>query len=547
MLKRSISPFALLLTSVSAILGSGWLFTTYYISELAGPSAIFAWLIGGLAAILIAFVFAELCAMLPITGASIRIPHYTHGTLVSFLFSWIIWLSYASLASTEVQAVLQYLNYFFPSLVHSDGGLTIYGYFLASVLMITISAINIFSLRWLLRFNSALTILKIAIPTVVAVVILALYFAPSRLIHPAHTAFMPYGTHGIFAAVTTGGIVFAFNGFKQACEMAGEAQNPSRALPFAIIGSVVICLIIYLLLQFAFLSSLLPINLAHGWAHLNLQGGTSPITAIVHQGHLDVLLPLLYLGAVIGPLTAALMYTSSGARALYGMSKNRHIPLLFQHLTTQGNPSIAIIANFVLGMCLFAPLPGWNRMIAFLTSLMALTYGVAPICLLALRQQLPQHSRPFKLPAVTLWAAGAFYICTLLTYWSGWMIISKLGLALLIGLAVLILHRYFIEPDKRFAFHWRASIWVWPYFLGVALISYLGNFGGGKGIITFGWDFVVIGVFCIFTFWLAIKFKLPSELTQRFLQDPEFDQPLREREPSGIPKPTSEPTFIDHH
>ncbi len=86
MLKRSISPFALLLTSVSAILGSGWLFATYYISELAGPSAIFAWLIGGLSAILIAFVFAELCAMLPITGASIRIPHYTHGTLVSFLF-----------------------------------------------------------------------------------------------------------------------------------------------------------------------------------------------------------------------------------------------------------------------------------------------------------------------------------------------------------------------------------------------------------------------------------------------------------------------------
>lgn len=543
MLKRSISPFALLLTSVSAILGSGWLFATYYTSELAGPSAIFAWLIGGLSVIVVAFVFAELCALLPITGASIRIPYYTHGTLVSFLFSWIIWLSYASLASTEVQAVLQYLNYFFPSLVHSDGSLTSYGYSLASILMIIIAAINIFSLRWLLRFNSALTILKIAIPTVVALVILVLYFAPSQLIHPAHTTFMPYGTHGMFAAVTTGGIVFAFNGFKQACEMAGEAKNPARALPFAIIGSVIICLIIYLLLQFAFLSSLLPTNLVHGWAHLNLQGGTSPITAIVHQGHLDILLPLLYLGAVIGPLAAALMYTSSGARALYGMSKNHHIPILFQHLTTQGNPAIAIIANFILGMCLFAPLPGWNRMITFLTSLMALTYGVAPICLLALREQLPHSPRPFKLPIVTLWSTIAFYICTLLTYWSGWMIISKLGIALLIGLIVLIFNRYFIEPDKRFAFHWQASIWIWPYFLGIALISYLGNFGGGKKVIPFGWDFLVIAAFCIFTLWLAIKFKLPAELTHRFLQDLESDQHQREKEVNG----TQEPAFIDHH
>ncbi|MFW0083152.1 MAG: amino acid permease, partial [Coxiella-like endosymbiont] len=94
MLKRSITPFALLLTSVSSILGSGWLFATYYTSELAGPSSIFAWLVGGASAIAVAFVFAELCAMLPITGSSIRIPYYTHGTFVSFLFSWIIWISY---------------------------------------------------------------------------------------------------------------------------------------------------------------------------------------------------------------------------------------------------------------------------------------------------------------------------------------------------------------------------------------------------------------------------------------------------------------------
>ncbi|QTS84204.1 APC family permease [Coxiella endosymbiont of Amblyomma nuttalli] len=519
MLKRSITPFSLLLASVSTILGSGWLFATYYAAKLAGPSSIFAWLIGGAAAITVAFVFAELCAMLPITGSSIRIPYYTHGTLVSFLFSWIIWLSYASLVSTEVQAIMQYLNYFFPSLVYNDGGLTEDGYIVATVFMLSITALNIFSLRCLLRFNSGLTLLKIAIPTIVALTILAFYFSPQRLIHPAHATFMPFGLHGVLSAVTSGGIVFAFNGFKQACEIAGEAKNPAQALPFAIIGSLVICLLVYLLLQFAFLSSLTPDNLAHGWDHLALQSGTSPITAVVHQRHLDFLLPILYVGAIIGPLAAALMYISSGARALYGMSKNHHIPLLFQRLTSQESPIIAIITNFILGMCLFAPLPGWDRMITFLTSLMALTYGIAPICLLALRQQLPDYHRPFKLPFVTIWATFAFYICTLLTYWSGWVIISKLGIAMFIGFTVLLIHRAFIEPAKRFSFDWQASTWIWPYFLGVTLISYLGNFGGGKGVIPFGWDFVVAGVLCILIIWLAVRFKLPAHLTQDYMKD----------------------------
>ncbi|AML48311.1 amino acid permease [Coxiella burnetii] len=541
MLKRSISPFALLLTSVSAILGSGWLFAAYYTSELAGPSAILAWLIGGSAAIIIAFVFAELCAMLPITGSSTRIPYYTHGTLVSFLFAWIIWLTYASFASTEVQAVLQYFSYFFPSLVQSNAGLTGFGYFLATLLMLAISALNVFSLRWLLRCNNVLTLLKIAIPVIVALVILAVYFSPHQLLHPGHSSFMPYGMHGVFAAVSGGGIVFAFNGFKQACEMAGEAKKPARALPFAVIGSVIVCLIVYLLLQFAFLTSIIPSNLIHGWSHLALPGGTSPLTAVAHQGHLDILLPVLYAGAVIGPMAAALMYTSSAARSLYGMSKSHHIPPLFQRLL-HGNPIVAIITNFLLGMSLFAPLPGWNSMITFLTSLIALTYGIGPICLLTLRKQLPDYQRPFKLPFVTVWATFAFYLCTLLTYWSGWAVISKLGIALVVGLLVLFIHRAFISPDERVPLNAKAALWVWPYLVGVTLISYLGDYGGGKGVIPPGWDFGVIGLFCIMIMWLALKFRLPTILTQHYMKDGDFTHQPPEQETDG----TQEPAFAQH-
>lgn len=517
-MQRSISGIALLFASVSAILGSGWLFASLYTSSLAGPAALISWLLGGASVILVAFVFAELCTMLPITGSSTRIPHFTHGTLVSFLFSWIIWLSYTALVPTEVQAVIQYLSYFFPSLLLPNSGLTHAGYGIAAILMLLISTINIFSLRWLLRCNNFLTILKLLIPILITGVIILHFFTIKQTIHPANSTFIPFGWHGIFAAIATGGIVFAFNGFKQACEMAGEAKKPHIALPVAIIGSVAITLGIYLLLQLAFYSSLTPANILHGWKNITLPSSNSPIAAILTQDHLRYLLPILYVGAIAGPLAAGLIYASSASRSMYGMSKNNHVPTIFQNLTTQGNPIYAILLNFALGMLLFAPLPGWKQMITFLTSLMAMTYAVGPVCLLALRDQAPNQNRPFRLPFARCWTFISFYICTLLIYWSGWMILSKLAIAMAIGLGVLFIHRQFILTDEKMPLNWQASVWAWPYFGGIMLISWLGNFGQGYEIIPFGWDFLILAVFCLGILFLAMKFKLSPAQTQAYIE-----------------------------
>ncbi len=516
-MRRTIAAVPLLFTSISAILGSGWLFSLYYTSSFAGPSSLVAWVLGGLGAIIIAYVYAELCAMLPITGSSARIPHYTHGSVVSFVFAWMVWLSYDALVPTEVQAVLQYLSYYFPDLVHITSGLTTQGYALATVLMLVISILNIYSLRWLIRCNNILTLLKIIIPVIISVIIICLFFSPQKVFHTGGSSFMPYGVKGIFSALTSGGIVFAFNGFKQACEIAGEAKNPRKAIPFAVVGSVLVCLAIFLVLQFAFLSSLTPQNLSNGWGSIQLQNGQSPLASIVVQDGLDWLLPLLYFGAIVAPLAAALMYCNSSSRSLYGMSKNGYLPRFFQHLTPQGNPVYAIIANFAIGMCLFAPLPGWNKMITFLTSLMAVTYAVGPVCLLALRYQLPHKERPFKLPFDKLWSSVAFYICTMLTFWSGWDILSKLGFSLLVSLGVLAFYHAATKRGHRVPLDWKPSLWIWPYFTGIMLISYLGSFGGGKGVIPFGWDALAIGVLCVGVLFLAVRYRLPSKTTEHYI------------------------------
>lgn len=515
--KRSISTLSLLFASISAILGSGWLFAAYYTAELAGPGAYLAWVLGVFIVIIIAYTYAEISAMIPITGSTSRIPRYTHGTIVSYIYSWIIWLSYVALAPTETQAVIQYLNFFIPALTHHSGALTNTGYIVATALMFGMTTLNVFSIRWLIRCNNIFTIMKIIIPAFICLIILAEFFNPAKLAHPLHAKFLPFGMHGVLSAISTGGIVFAFNGFKQACEMAGEASNPKRAIPIAVIGSIIICLIIYLLLQTTFVSVLTPENLQHGWGHITIHAKSSPFAGIVMQTQKTWLIPILYVGAIVGPLAAGLMYLSSSARALFAMSKNDYLPKIFGLRNKHNHPWFAVWVCFGIGMLAFAPLPGWKNMIAFLASLMAASYAISPVCLLTLRKQVPDLKRPLKLPFVTVWATSAFFFCNLLSYWAGWTIIYKQDICLIISITLLFSYHYGTERGRHLHLDFKAATWIWPYFIGMAVISYLGNFGGGHHIIPFGWDIAVLLGFSIGIMYLAVNFSLPKEKTKRYL------------------------------
>ena len=524
-MKRTISTTGLLLTSLSAIIGSGWLFSAYYTSILAGPGSILAWLLGGVFVLVIAFIFAEVCGMLPISGSSTRIPQLTHGPLVSFTFAWIIWLSYVSFMTIEVRSVLQYAAYYFPNLTYSTGGLTKMGLGAATVLMLLTSLINTYSVRLLIRANSFLTSMKVLILVLIGFIMLLgakHSFAP---FHPAHSVFLPMGVHGIFGALVGGGILFAFNGFKQAAEMAGEAKNPKRAVPLAILGSVLIAMALFLLLQIGFLNSLDGFNLTHGWGHLVLENPQSPFASVLAQNGQFIFMPVLYIGAIVAPLAAGLMYCSAASRSLYGMAKNGYAPAFLTKLSAHHHPMSAVVVNFVLGMFLFLPLPGWNSMVAFMGSLLAVTYAIGPLSLIALRHQLPDQHRPLRLPFGTLWAFVAFYICTLLTYWSGWDTLWKMAIALVIGFIIFGLYTHSKKYKKSHrrhgshgshaasvphqSSHFKGALWLWPYLAGICVFSYLGDFGGHAYLST-TWEMFGQLIFSGLIFVLATKLRVPD-------------------------------------
>ena len=140
--------------------------------------------------------------------------------------------------------------------------------------MAVVTVINMLSVKILANTNSAATWWKVAIPLLVIIVLAFSGFHGSKF--TAADGLMPEGAKGILAAVSTSGIIFAFLGFEQADQLAGEAKNPKRDIPRAVIGSVLIGLVIYLLLQVVFLGVLRSDAIQGSWATADFTKYTGP-------------------------------------------------------------------------------------------------------------------------------------------------------------------------------------------------------------------------------------------------------------------------------
>lgn len=506
MIARRFSPINLLMLSINGMVGSAWLFAPLYAAKIAGAGAILAWLVGGLATVIIALTFAELSVLFPVTGGTAQIPQMSHGAFTSFIVSWTAWLSALTMAPIEVQAILQYASNYFSSLVHLINGvpvLTGIGMVWATLLMLTLCVINVASYKGLVRFNFVLFLFKIFVIVLTVFALIKTSFNPVNFYGLSTATFSLTGWQAILTAVASGGVAFAFTGFKHGVELAGEAKRMAVAIPLAIVGSVIICLLLYVGLQVAFIGALNSDLLSAGWQHLTFVGDIGPFAGLAAGLGLAWLVKLLYVDAVVSPAGAGLIYVTSTARILYAMSQIGYLPRWLQYMNKQNFPVAAIAVNFILGMLLFLPLPGWQAMVSFLVSGMVISYAMGPIALLCMRIEMPHQHRGFKLPAANVICPLAFYFCNLLSYWCGWETIYKLAIAVVIGLIIFIIAgmRGRLRASELGL---KSGLWMIPYISGLVAISYLGAFGG-KNIIPFGWDFLVIGLFSIIMLYVAVK------------------------------------------
>jgi amino acid transporter len=479
-LHRGLGRIALLFASVGSIIGSGWLFGALNASVIAGPAAIISWAIGGVVIMFIGLTYAELGTMFPVSGGVVRFPHYAFGGFASYMMGWITWLAAASVAPAEVEGAITYASNYIGGLTHVSGGTPVLtfplGYVIAVALMAVFVWINFVGIRMFARINTPIVWWKLFVISLVVVAFLVTQFHGSNF--SDFGGFTPYGWHGVFEAIATAGIVFSYLGFRQGVELAGETDNPSRNVPLAVVGSIVICAVIYILLQVAFLGAAPASRLGHGWAHLSFANDFGPLAGIAKLIGLSWLATVLYADAVISPGDTGLIYTTVTARISYAMARNRTAPTALARTTDRGAPMVSLVLAFVVGLIFFLPLPSWQKIVSFITSATVLSFGSGPLVWAALRKELPEHERPFRLPGGHVIPFIAFFGSNMVVYWAGWDTDYKLFLAILLGLLLLGLGRA-VRPADFPRLDLRAGSWVLPWLCGLALISWLGAYGDG--------------------------------------------------------------------
>jgi amino acid transporter len=532
-LRREIGFIGLLWASTGSIIGSGWLFGAQTALAAAGPAAIISWVVGGLAILLLALIHAELGAMYPVAGGTARFPHIAFGGAAGASFGWFSWLQAVTVAPIEVMAVIQYAQHYsfashWEKLQGGQHVLTGTGIFVAIVLMGIFTAINFLGVKKLAQTNSAATWWKVGVPVLVIIVLALTHFHTSNF--TAANGFNAYGAHGILAAVSTAGIIFALLGFEQADQLAGESANPRRDIPRAVIGAIAIGLVIYILLQIVFLAAL-PAAQVHGaWGTAAFNKFSGPFAQLASLIGIGWLATILYIDAVISPAGTGLIYTTASSRVSYGLSRNGYVPVAYERVNDRGIPWVGLITAFIVGCICFLPFPSWKSLVGLITSASVLMYAGAPLALGALRRRLPEAGRPYRLPAAAVLAPLGFVVANFLILWSGWTTDYKLGIAILIGYVILAANRLLKLNPTTPVLNWRSAGWLPVYLVGLGLIVYLSDFGPLKHPwFPLWWDMVAVAVFSLGIYAWAQRVALPRDAIERLIAAEPEEAPV----PSG--------------
>ena len=500
-IRRDVGPIALMMTGLGSIIGSGWLFGAWRAAGLAGPGAIWAWILGAAIITTIALTYSELGSMFPESGGMVRYSHYSHGSLVGFIGAWANWIGIVSVIPVEAEASVQYMaswpwqwaHDLYIHMPDGHGELALPGLGIAAVLVILYFLLNFWSVKLFAQSNSAITMFKLVVPAATGFALIASGF---------HRENFSVGVHGdshvidfaaVLTAVATAGIVFSYNGFQSPVNLAGEARNPGRSIPFAVLGSIGLATIIYVILQVAYIGAVPPELLAKaGWHGIDFRSPFAELAIIVN---LHWLAMLLYMDAFISPSGTGMTYTATTARMLYGMQRNGTMPTAFGKVHPMyGVPRAAMWFNLAVSFVFLFFFRGWGTLAAVISVATIISYLTGPISATSLRRTAPDVHRPLRIAGLPILAAVAFIFATELLYWARWPLTGEIILLMVVALPVYLYYQA-KSGWHDFARQMKGAWWLVLYLPTIALVSWAGSTEfDGKGYLPYGWDLVIVAI-----------------------------------------------------
>lgn len=452
-LKRSLSSISLIALGVGAIIGAGlFSLTGIAAAEHAGPAVTISFIIAAVGCAFAGLCYAEFASMIPVAGSAYTYAYATMGEFMAWIIGWDLILEYALGAATVGVSWSQYLNKF---LEH-------YGLFIPDYLtkgpleggMINLPAILIVSLLSLvlMRGTKESAFLNNILVVVKVVVVLMFIILGWQYINPDfHIPFIPEyvpahvdpvtntkvedfgGWSGIAAGAAM--VFFAFIGFDAVSTAAQEAKNPQKGMPIGIIGSLIICTILYVLFSYV-MTGLVPFS--------DFKGNASPAATAFAATPYTFLQQGLIVAILAGYTSVIMVMLLGQSRVFYSMSTDGLLPKFFGDLHPKFKTPWKTNLFFMFFIAIFAgfiPVKDLGHMVSIGT---LLAFALVCVGVLILRKKMPDAPRTFKVPWVPVIPILGVVMCVYLM--CSLPMASWIRLIIWMGLGVAI---YFLYSKKR--------------------------------------------------------------------------------------------------
>ena len=418
-LRRSLGAASLVSLGIGAVIGAGlFSLTGLAAADNAGPAVVISFLIAGAGCALAGLCYSELASMIPVSGSAYTYAYATLGELVAWIIGWDLVLEYAVGAATVAVSWSGYVGSllhgwgvdlppawtsspFAP--VHAADGTLVSGIVNLPAIAIIV-AVSLLLMRGISEsawVNNAIVVVKLAV--VAAVIGFGAFYVDTANYHP----FLPANTgetghFGISGVMRAAGVVFfAYLGFDAVSTTAQEARNPQRDMPIGILGSLLICTVLYV--AFALVLT--------GLVSYTRLGTEAPVAVALARTPFPWLQALVKLGIVCGFTSVLLVLLLGQSRVFFAMSRDGLLPALFSRVGARtqapwrSNLLFMVATGALAGLAPIAEL-GHMTSIGTLLAFIIVCAGV-----LVLRRTDPDRKRGFRVPWSPLVPALGILVC----------------------------------------------------------------------------------------------------------------------------------------
>jgi APA family basic amino acid/polyamine antiporter len=494
-LKRTLGPINVTLLGIGAIIGAG-IFATVGTAATgdpsrpgAGPSLMISFVITGVVCAFTALCYAEMAAMVPISGSAYTYSYATLGELVAWIIGWDLMLEYAI---GNVAVAISWAGYFnellasfhialpdwlvnnyrtaTPEVFAAANTPHLFGHAIifnapAFGIVALITIILVWGIKESAEFNAVMVMVKIVV-LLFFIGLMLYYVSPAKMTTNWHP-FQPMRWGGTFAAAAV--VFFAYIGFDAVSTVAEETKNPTRDLPIGIIASLIICTILYIAVAAVFTGAV-SFDVLHTWSKADLDRSLSKaLTHVAPQARWQG--GIIAFGSVVAHTAVLLVFQLGQPRIFFSMARDGLLPPVFAKVHPKfKTPHVTTILTGVI-VAGFAAFMSIDEMVDLTNIGTLFAFVLVCVGIIILRYKEPGRQRPFKVPfgawpLPLLGAASCIFLMYYLPPTSWWRFVAWL----LLGLAVYLSYSYSkSEIGRKIG---RAQITA-PWLMLMALGSFL--------------------------------------------------------------------------